>query len=218
VDEPRPLSYRDAAPERGLLRDAMIELVAGGGIEALKAAAIAERAGLSRAEFDRHFAGVDDCCAQVYQEDIDEFDRLVFGAYERHQRWLEGIRAAAYAAARFFRDRPLATGFDLVEMFSIGELAQAQRDKYMQRVIDLVDRGRSELADPDSVSRAVAESAVGSVVELLYKEVRANGDAAAADDFVPGLMYVVVRPYVGEQAARAELSIPPPPEPEKGRG
>jgi len=32
----------------------------------------------------------------------------------------------------------------------------------------------------------------------------------SAEEFVPEMMYVAVRPYLGQEAARAELSIPPP--------
>ena len=35
---------------------------------------------------------------------------------------------------------------------------------------------------------------------------------------VPGLMYGAVRPYLGEDAARAELEISPPPDLAEGGG
>jgi hypothetical protein len=37
---------------------------------------------------------------------------------------------------------------------------------------------------------------------------------ARAEDVVPDLMFVAVRPYLGHEAAREELSIPPPRDPD----
>ena len=218
MSEPRPIVYLDAPPERTRIRDAMIELVVERGYEAVSVEDVIGRAGAGRADFERHFAGKEDCCTQIYLEDIGEFDRLVFGAYERHETWREGLRGAAYAAARYFRDRPLEIRFDVTRILAAGETPKAHRDNYMQRLVDLIDAGRSELEDPDSVSRAVAENAVGSVFELALKVIGETGDADSAESFVPGLMYVVVRPYLGHEAAHEELTIPPPPEQEEEGG
>jgi AcrR family transcriptional regulator len=216
VDEPRPIVYEDLPPERGALRDAMIELVAEADIASLTVEAIADRAGVGVEEFKRHFDDVQGICAQVYQEEMDEYDRVLFGTYREHDNWREGMRAAAYAAARFFAYRPQAAKFDLLEMFATGELPKAQRDAYLQKVIDLVHEGRSEMEDPEEVPRSVAENIVGSVVAVLYREMREQGNVTEVDRYVPALMYMLVRPYLGEEAALEELEIPPPPRQRRG--
>jgi hypothetical protein len=52
---------------------------------------------------------------------------------------------------------------------------------------------------------------VGSVVEGLRRQQEGTlpGDVVS---LVPRMMYVAVRPYLGEEAARRELEIPPPPD------
>jgi AcrR family transcriptional regulator len=196
----------------GRLAQATAELMAAHGYESLTAAAIAERAGVDRAEFERRFEDVQDCVLQTYWYFTEEFNSRVYAAYEEKDEWREGFRAAAYAAARYVRDRPDVVRFGTVEMFGAGLMAQAYRQSHMQQLVDLIDAGRQELDDPDSVSRAVAEATLGSINEFIVKEVQAGRGTGHAEEFVPELMYIAVRPYLGHERAREELSIPPPPE------
>jgi AcrR family transcriptional regulator len=188
-----------------------MQLVVERGLEETTVEMVMERAGVDRDRFDRDFSDLRDCCIKVYVANIDEFDRIVFGAADRQTGWRNRLRAAAYAAARYIQSRPLETRFDMVEMLAVGDLAQAYRDRYMGRIVDLIDEGRTELEDPDSVSRDVAVSVFGSVYEFLLKELHGRQGELDAESFVPELMYISVRPYLGHEAAAEELKIPPPP-------
>ena len=53
--------------------------------------------------------------------------------------------------------------------------------------------------------------AIGGVAETLRRQQEGTLTADAVA-IVPEMMYAAVRPYLGEEAARAELSIPPPPD------
>jgi AcrR family transcriptional regulator len=197
----------------GVVADAVVELMVGRGYSELTAAAVAERAGIDQAKFDRLFADLEDCVLCVYWLHTDSFTDVVFGAYEEGERWRDGLRLAAYAAARWIRDNPAIVRFGTVEMFGAGLMAQAQRESHLHRMVDLIDAGRQELDDPDSVSRGVAESVFGSIYEFLVRELQKEGGGTrAAESFVPDLMYLAVRPYLGHEVAREELSIPAPPE------
>jgi AcrR family transcriptional regulator len=206
------LAVSEAFEERRLIGRAVIELMAEQGYEGLTAAAIAAQAGVERAAFERCFPDVHACVLQVYWECTDEFTSLVFSAFEAEDRWRDGFRAAAYTAARYVRDNPRVVRFGTVQMFGAGLMAQAQRESHLQRMVDLIDAGRQELDDPDSVGRGVAEAAFGSIYEMVVKEVQAGRGTGSAEDFVPDLMYLAVRPYLGHDVAREELSIAPPPE------
>jgi hypothetical protein len=54
-----------------------------------------------------------------------------------------------------------------------------------------------------------AESIVGAIAQLMARNSERDDprDPVAA---VPEMMYLAVRPYLGEEAARRELTIPPP--------
>ena len=174
---------------------------------------VIERSGVARAEFDRHFAGKEDCYMQLFWEYTGAFDREVFGAYRAEAQWRDAVRACAYAAARYIRDHPREVACGVTLMFTAGDLAQAYRENHLQRIVDLIDAGRQELDDPDSMTRGVAEGVIGSIYQLLVRELQSGNGTGSAEDFVPDLMYLAVRPYLGNQAALEELSIPPPPEP-----
>lgn len=195
---------------RDLLLDATMDVVLAGGYERATVEAVIARVGVSRSDFIESFADLEDCCLQAYMRNNERFGARVFAAYETGRSWRESLRAAAYAAARFLTEHPREVRFNVIHSLQAGERLQAERDRYLQRLVDLIDAGRQELEDPDSLGRGTAEAAVGSIVALMARGVNARGSARGAQGLVPQLMYVAVRPYLGEAAAREELAIPPP--------
>ncbi|HXV06067.1 MAG TPA: TetR/AcrR family transcriptional regulator [Solirubrobacterales bacterium] len=200
------------------IRHAVIELVIERGYEGTSIAMICDRAGLDRAEFDRRFKDKEDCVLQVLDEGIRRFAAVVFPAYEAREEWRKGLRAAAYAAARWVRDNPRYIYFGTLMMNGATELARTHRDMALQMFAPIVDDGRAELDDPDSISPATAMTVIGSIYQSLIKEVASRGTTETAESFVPQLMCIAVRPYLGDEAALEELRIPPPPEPGEGGG
>lgn len=197
---------------RDRLAAAMLDLVVERGYEGATVDAVVERAGLDRAAFAAHFSSIDDCYMQLFERFTAEFDRATFGGYERTAGpWRDRLRAAAYGAARYIRDHPRESAFSSVLMFSAGETAQAHRERHLRRLIDLIDAGRKEMEDPESLSRAVAEGTLGSIYALSTRLI-VEGEVASIEELVPELMYVAVRPYLGDEAAREELTMPPVPE------
>jgi len=206
----------DEAWER--IRRAAIDLVVDRGYAETTIEAIVDRAGVGRADFDRHFDGKDDCCLRIYEAQLADIDQLVVGAYLRHEAWRDRLRAAAYAAAGYVSDNPREVLFGEIQLRPGAEMVQARRDAYLQRLVDLVDAGRAELEAPDSLSRGVAEYVLGAVYTLMLKRLREGGGTDAARSLVPELMYIAVRPYVGHEAAEEELRIAPFPEQQEETG
>jgi AcrR family transcriptional regulator len=198
---------------RERIREALLDLVYAQGTEATSVEMVIERAGIERAEFEALFDGKDDLYLRFFDEISSAFERDLFAAFEAEGKWRDGLRAAAYFAARYFRDNPRETAFGSLRMFAAGEMAQAYRERQLHRMVELIDRGREELDDPDSMSPHVAEGVFGSIYELLLANLQSGKGTEAALDFVPDLMYVAVRPYLGHRAALEELGIPAPPEP-----
>jgi AcrR family transcriptional regulator len=200
-------------PERLAIREAMIDVVLERGYGETTVEEVIERAGVRRADFFRYYDGKQDCCLRLFLEHVAEFDCLVTEAAAEHDSWRDSLRAVGYATGRHVRDRLPEARFDYLHMLEVGEIAQAHRDAYMERFVDLIDAGRQELDDPESMSRDVAVEVLGSVHRLLTKMLHEGADMSSVDETAPGLMYLVTRPYIGEEAAREELTIPPPPDP-----
>jgi hypothetical protein len=129
-------------------------------------------------------------------------------AFAAEDAWVDRLRAVAYEMARFFEedlDRAYAMAVDVL---SAGPRAQAIRDAGMQGLIELIDQGRQELDDPDSMTRATAEGIGGAIYNRIHRELAAGNFGAAS--LVPALMYNAVLPYLGTEAALAELYRRPP--------
>ncbi len=198
-------------PEWERICQAMIDVVIERGYEQTTIDAVVERAGVERAAFDSRFAGKEDCFMQTYRSHVaDPFEVAVFGAYESEETWRDSLRACAYEAARFIRDNARECRFGSIEMMQVGPVAQAHRERQLHGIVDLIDAGRQELDDPDSIGRGAAEAALGSIYLTAVKEL-GKGNAEGVG-MVPELMYLAVRPYLGDEVAREELTIPPPPE------
>jgi thioredoxin-related protein len=105
---------------------------------------------------------------------------------------------------------PVETRFNLIQMFTVREMAQVFRDKYVERFIDLIVEGRQELEDPESMSGDVAVSIFGSICESLVKFFHNGSDVGDLQGHIPELMYLAVCPYVGHEKAREELTIDSP--------
>ncbi len=79
-----------SSPVYRRLATATVELVIERGYEATTVAALIERAGVSRADFDRHFADKENCVLTAVDEGVECFRRVVFSAYKAEALWRDG--------------------------------------------------------------------------------------------------------------------------------
>jgi AcrR family transcriptional regulator len=192
--------------------EAMVELSFDRGCEAISIEEIAAYVGGSRAGFEEHFGDKQACAVAVLQELVASNLREVGGAFEGESKWPDSLRAAGYAHARWILENPKKMRFGLFETLWAGELASALRDDVFGAYIAMVDAGREVAEDPGSIPTYTAESVVGSIIQVVVKNLVRPDKPGARDPFslVQEMMYLAVRPYLGEEAARRELTIPPP--------
>jgi len=195
--------------ERARIESALLGIVTESGLASATPAAIAGRVGIEERVFHRHFNDVQEVYFGLVSGFIDEFLDQVVGAFRTEAGWRNKIRAAAYSILRFFQEDETRAQFTLTEMLSPDPRVQLLRDQALAVMIDLIDEGRSELADPDSKSRATAEGVAGAIYTQVWISLR-GGSFADADPHVSQLMYTVVLPYAGSATALEELQIPPP--------
>lgn len=194
---------------RKRIYEATLDLVTSKGYDAVDVEQIAERAGIERGEFDSLFPSKEACAIAVFEDFMDVFNRQVVGAYESEPQWPDSLRAAAYAVALWMTEHPREVRFGATGLLWAGEAAQAKREIAFQKFVAMVDAGRSLAPDPELVPAFTAEGVIGSIAEMITK--RAQGpDDLRPYDFVPQLMAVAVRPYLGDEAAARELTHPPP--------
>jgi DNA-binding MarR family transcriptional regulator len=118
------------------------------------------------------------------------------------------MRAGLCALLAFLDDEPLTGRLVLVETLGAGARALERRRRVLDQVIAAVDEGRrvAHGAGPPPLS---AEGVVGAVCSILHARLLAPRRESLVALANP-LMSMVVLPYLGTAAARAELRRPAP--------
>lgn len=194
------------------LREAMLDVVCESGYRATSVEAVCRRAGTGAEAFERAFGSKEDAFVRIYLEEVELFLEVATDACEREQGWRDGLRAGAYAAARYLRDHPREARFCILEILVAGEAAQLQRERVLRTLAAYLDRGRGQLDRDHYVSPAFAAAIVGAISEMLVRRLAEGGDLSDLVDLVPELMYIAVRPYVDGDEAMEELTLPAVPE------
>jgi AcrR family transcriptional regulator len=190
--------------ERALIVAALVEIAAERGYGETTIELILDRAGLDRPAFDRHFRGKYDCFLSAWQEQNEECLETMVRAYESREEWPDRLRAVAYEVIEGLRDDPSRASFG-VEVLAAGDAARARRDMTMRVIASLIDAGRQEMDDPESVPHTTAEALAGSAYGQIYSRV-VRGAVDELPGLVPQLMSAAVMPYLGMEAAMAELT------------
>jgi AcrR family transcriptional regulator len=125
--------------------------------------------------------------------------------------WRERVRAALYSLHRFLTADERAADLLLAEL--AGAAADADppvAERWTEYLFDLIDEGREQPTAPAGLARMTAEALGGGICTRLYAAVVRDGRLPDEAEIVPELMYCVVLPYCGRDAAREELEISPP--------
>jgi AcrR family transcriptional regulator len=142
-----------------------------------------------------------------FKEALAEFFRRVMPAFAAESTWREQIRGVAYTVFDFVHEDRERARLMLVDTLAAGEQATVMREQGLELLVELIDQGRNELEDPDSVSRATAEAIAGTVHRQIRVAVQSD---RVVPELVPKLLYNVVLPYCGAEAAKEELTRPRP--------
>jgi AcrR family transcriptional regulator len=201
---PRPEPRITAA-----VRSALPALCRERGFRNLTVADICRRAAISEAEFNRSYSDLEDCFTQLYEDFSREFLLRMLAAFDADLTWREQIRAVAYSFLGYLEEDPDRAHFTVVDALNAGERAQLVRDSVFAALFALIDQGRSEPGAPAGLTPATAES-VGGAIFLQMRLAIEAGRFEELEGTVPQMMYQVVLPYLGPEAAAEELEIPPP--------
>jgi len=179
------------------------------GYEAASVAEIAARAGVSEEALPTALRKKRRLTLAVSEAYVEDFRLRVGGAFDSEERWPDTLRAAAYETLRCIEEHPDAAWWGTVGVVGVGEMARARRDGVFVWASGLIAAGRDAAPDPDVVSSGTAVLAAGAVVETMGRILQGTIRDDPVD-LVPLMMYAAVRPYLGEEAAQAELTIEPP--------
>jgi AcrR family transcriptional regulator len=200
-----------SAEQARRLREALLDLCTERGYKQLQLSDVLERADLDRATFQSRYANLDALFSAVLREIYDEFFSSAQEAVIDERGWRDRMRATAYSLLRFLRSDERVARFAAVEVQEAGVAGQQPFLETFDRLVDLINEGSAEASGPDSPSRATALG-VGGVLFARIQEAVAEGELGLGEEEIPQLMYAAVLPYLGIEAAEAELHVPPPPD------
>lgn len=115
-----------AAHQRGRLQEAMVELVAERGYDAVPVAALTRHAHVSKRDFYKHFSGKEECFLAAYDTVVSHSVRGILAAAEGAEGegdWRERLRLEFLAFAGQIAGSPEAARLALVEIFAAGAAA-----------------------------------------------------------------------------------------------
>jgi AcrR family transcriptional regulator len=181
---------------------ALVELAFASDYAAVTVEEIVAEAGGSSEEFEALFASKQACAVAATEEITTRNLEIIRRAYASEERWPDSLRAGAYAMAKYIAG--------MLDMVWAGELTSALRDQFFAEFVAFVDAGRAVAPDPDAVPPLAAESVIGSITQAIGRYSLERGRERDPVAAVPEMMYLAVRPYLGEEEARKELTIAPP--------
>jgi AcrR family transcriptional regulator len=190
--------------QRTRLLAGTVEAVAELGYARLTVAQVITRARVSRKTFYELFRDCDDCFLAAFEEGVARARLLVEEAYGRERDWRDGVRAGLARLLALIDEEPALARLCIVEALAAGPPVQLRRAALIGELADELDRGRAQpgaAQPPQLISQAV----VGAVFSVLHARLLDD----AREPFVtllPALMSLVVLPYLGPRASRAELA------------
>lgn len=189
---------------------ALIDLCWERDVTAVTVAALAGRASIEPAELERRFGDVSGCLEQFFEaEKAAMFPRLD-AVRAREDDWRGRLRATAYELLAFLREDERAAKLTSVDIRMAGERVQLNWAEAFTRFVGYVDEAREELPADADVSEETALAVTGGIFQLLWTRIGEGGPTPEPGDVVPEMMYTAVLPYLGEEAAREELTMPGP--------
>jgi AcrR family transcriptional regulator len=112
-----------AAHQRRRLQEAMVELVAERGYEAISVAMLSERAAVSKRDFYKHFGGKQECFLSTYDAIVQGSVREILAAVADEEDECGRLRVGFLAFAEQIADSPETARLALVEVFAAGPAA-----------------------------------------------------------------------------------------------
>jgi AcrR family transcriptional regulator len=160
-------------------------------------------AGVSRRTFYEHFKNKDDAFLAAYDAVLAQLLSAVQEAFEREEHGADKLRAGLAAFLDFIAREPAFARMCIVEALAAGTDAVNRRNAAMDTFARILDENARALGTPMHPPHLTAETIVGGIYEVIYTRV-VRGEIRELPRLLPDLMYSVVLPYAGPDAALAE--------------
>jgi len=196
-----------ARTDRERLMEAVVRVAAEKGYAAIAVADVCAAAGLPEAEFERHFPSKEACFLAAYEAVSDVLAAHVAAAYEgaAGERWPDRIVAGLRALLELLAAESEIARVAILEVSSFGEDARIRYSRALERFVPFLEEGREYSAESGELPPDTAQFAIGGAAAMIFDEIR-GGRGRELPAILPGLTYAVLMPYLGAEAAEAEMA------------
>jgi AcrR family transcriptional regulator len=188
------------------LLEAMVRVAAAKGYEATTVTEVVEVAQVSRATFDAMFADKKSCFLEAYDAIIDVLVAHVSTAFESTvgQPWPDRVGAFLRALTDLLASESDIARMAMVEVTAVGEDARIRYRAALGRFTYFLEEGRNASPQGQELPADTAGFAIGGATSMIFDEVRA-GRGPELRQLLPDLLFAVLMPYLGPEAAEAEM-------------
>jgi AcrR family transcriptional regulator len=200
-----------AQSQRGRILEAMREAIADHGYADASVADVIKRAGVSRKTFYAQFTAKEDCFLAIYDDQMGRLQAVTRDAFDAQDEWVPSLRAGLTALLNALAYDDAVARLCFVDVLAAGPQAAAARNESMREleaILELGQGGEATAGDGAPTPRALGMSMVGGLGEVLYQETVA-GRSGQLPALLPELMYALVLPFEGRDAAQRELERSP---------
>jgi AcrR family transcriptional regulator len=169
---------------------------------------VIDRAGVSRPTFYEHFSNKEDCFLAAFDTSAERLQKkLEAAARKGGDVWRDRVRHGLEALLRFAAREPDTARTLIVEARAASATAVRRRVEFLDRFARcLDDQARELLPDGPPQSTVTASGIVGGVESLLYSRL-CKREYDQLESLLPSLMYFVVLPYEGHEAANEAFAV-----------
>jgi AcrR family transcriptional regulator len=197
-----------SAVQRERLIAAMLRAASELGYRETNVQDVIERAGVSRPTFYEHFANKEACFLTAFDATAAYLrERVAAATRKGGDNLRDRLRFGLETILHFAATEGDAARTLIVEARAASADAVLRRDDLLDHFADCIDaQVRELLPGAPSYSPVTAAGIVGGIEALLYSRLN-KGELEDFDSLLPAMMYFLVLPFEGHEAASEELAV-----------
>ena len=179
------------------------------GRDALELRSVCDGAGISEAEFEAEFGGLEEGLFAAYERLSDRLLERVRSSYAKESVWPEKVRSGLAAVLSTVAENPRLAGVATRGFPAIGPAAYRLYVDLIDRFAALMAEGRDAAMVDEELPSAVELMAVGAAESLIFAEIDA-GNASRLPAMLPDILFSVLVPFLGPERAAVEMQSATP--------
>jgi AcrR family transcriptional regulator len=189
---------------RRILR-AVAELVSKRGYNDVTVELMIKRARVSFKTFYSHFGSKEECFLVLFDEAVDvAIGSMTEAAAEAGDSWPRQVDAALRALFALVVADPATARACIVESLTAGPLFIERYEEARKRLVPLLEPGRRSSSHREHLPTTLEETVAGALSWFLYQRL-VVGEIDELQRRRPEALEFVLRPYLGEREARAQV-------------